>query len=286
MASIVSGALVTMPFFLQKDPGDPQPIDYSATQMRTYTQSILSRTGVLGSNHFLVSEADTIAMAIKVQSGYAHVGGGAVAYIGEDQTITLDAFTKNPPTPRTHKVYISAYDALQRGAMFGARIDIVQDEGGGAGTPPDAAWYQLIASIAVGVGQTTIQDAHITDERWHGGCNVATEASYLTPETGYEPAGLDYGGFNLRALYTNGIVRLSGAVKRTAGDFPAGSSHTIATLSRNLRPRRKYYLPGALEGSTTTWRLEINTDGAMTATIPSDATPARLIFDGMSYELD
>lgn len=289
MASIVSSALDAMPYFLQKDLTDENPITYSAAEMRRFVESILSRPGILGSNHFLVSQADNVGMAIKVQSGYIHLGGGAVAYLGADQTISLAAFTKSPTETRTHKVYVSVYDALQKGAIFGARIDVVEDQGAGAGAPPDAAWYQLVASIRVSSGQTTIQDGNITDERSHGGCNVAPEAAYLEGflNSAYAVAGLDYGGFNLRALYVNGIVRLSGSVKRSNGaDFAAGSSHTLGTLSRNLRPRRKFYLSGCMSGTTDTWRLEVNTDGTLVAVIPSSTTPTRLIFDGMSYELD
>lgn len=289
MAVVVSSTLADEPFFLQKDVGAADPIYYSAADFRRFFTGIMPRTGILGSAHFLVTQADNVSMKVKVNSGYAVVGRYLV-HSPNDESIELGSpFTGDPPDARTHKVYLTVYNELEQGTGFAAKIEVVMDEGSGANPPAGAANYLQLATVTVAPGQGNIQNQHINNTVRHGG--NAAEYTYLDP---YLATGISVSGTGIepRALYTNGFVRLSGSIKRSNGDpFAAGDDTIIGTMHSNLRPSRGVVLIGATSISTGSasgyaWRLTIGTDGTMTARLPNNQAPDNLIFDGMSYDLD
>lgn len=291
----VSRLLTYDPFFLQKGPGDPDPIFYSAADFTRYTAGIMRRSGVLGSSDFLVVQADNVGMSIKVNSGYANVGGKYLVHLADDVTIDL-GFTGNPSATRTHKVFLSIYNPLEKDASdYGAAIDVVEDTGAGAAPPVAAAYYLQLATITVAPNQGNIQNANIDNTVRHGG--NAGEYVYLAPylDGAFVPAGADTGGVDVRARYENGRVWLSGAIKRSpANQFANGGSYDIGAMHSNLRPAHTVYLTGACSiydspsdsTGTYTWRLSIGADGLMNARLPTGTGPLYLFFDGMSYDLD
>lgn len=295
VANIVSSTLDYKPFFLEKDSGDAEPIFYSAADFTRFFTGIMPRSGVLGSSHFLVVQADNVGMSIKVNSGYANVGGRYLVHMADDETVSLASFASNPSATRTHKVYLSVYNALENGFDYDAKIDVVEDTGGGAVTPPTANAFLQLATITVGPNQGNIQNADIANTVRHGG--VAGEYVYLGPylDGAYLPAGADTEGVDARARYENGRVFLSGAIKRASGDpFGNALSYDIGAMHSNLRPGHTVYMSGACSiydspsdlTGTYTWRLSITRDGLMNARLPTDTGPDYLFLDGMSYDLD
>lgn len=299
MANIVSSTLAHPPFFLEKNSGDADPIYYTAADFTRFFTGILPRSGILGSSHFLVAQADNVGMSIKVNSGYANVGGRYLVHLADDTTVDLSSFASNPSGTRTHIVYLSVYNALENGFDYAAKIDVVEDTGSGAVTPPTANAFLQLATVTVAPNQGNIQNANINNTVRHGG--VAGEYVYLAPylDGGFVPAGSDTDGVDVRARYENGRVFLSGAIKRApvGGDSPPfanGGSYDIGAMHSNLRPGHTVYLSGPCSiydsGSSDTgtyhWRLSITRDGVMNARLPTGTGPAYLMFDGMSYDLD
>lgn len=298
MANVVSSTLASKPFFLQKDTNDTDPIYYSASDMRRFFAGIMPRSGILGSNHFRVGQADVVGMAIKVQSGYANVGGRYLVHLPLDETIDLTGFTSNPASTRVHKVYLSVYDALNTGTEYAGKIDVVEDTGAGANPPATAAYYLQLATLTVAKNQGNIQNANIDNTVRHGG--MAGEYVYLDAylNAGFATAGTDIGAVDYRALYSNGRVWLSGAIKRTSPTattpFANGGEYAIGKMHPNLCPSRTRYLSGPCSiyasqsdnTGTYHWRLQIDPDGTMTARLPTGTGPQFLMFDGMSFDLD
>lgn len=294
MATVVSSTLAYKPFFLQKDVGASDPIYYSASDFRRMLTGLFPRTGILGSSHFLITQADNVGMAIKVNAGYAVVGRYLV-HSAETQTIDLSGFSGSPAATRTHKVFLSVYDALTAGSDYAAKVEVVEDTGAGANPPGNAANYLQLGTLSVGPNQGNIQNKNIANTVRHGG-NAGEYVmldGYL--DALFTTAGTDTDGADFRALYTNGFVRLSGAIKRADGKaFANGANYNIGVMHSNLRPARTVFLSGACSvydsPSDNTgsyhWRLAINKDGLMTAFLPTGTGPRYLNFDGMSYDLD
>lgn len=279
----VSTVIDQMPYFLQKETGDPAPIYYSASDMRRLVTGIITRPGALTLGALSVAQATNVGMRIKVNSGYYLVDNYLVL-IGTDLTIELGGFPANPSATRTHKVYLSIYDGLAGGASYNAKIDVIEDTGSGAGVPNLATSFTQIATLTVAPNQGYIQNKNITDTRLRGGMTSDYTFLYGNLNTGFDAAGSDVNTSNPRAQLSNGNVRLSGAIKRTNGsDFGVGT-YDIGTLTSNLQPPRNRFLLGAVEGSSNSWRLQIRTDGTMTATV-TYATKY-LFLDGMTYDID
>ena len=297
VANVVSSTLAEAPFFLQRPEGTP--IYYSAADMTRYTAGIIGRSGILGSSHFLVTQAANVGMAIKVNSGYANVGGLYLVHQVVDQTIDLSGFDASPAATRTHKVFLSVYNALEEGDNeYAGKVEVVEDTGGGANPPADAAYTLQLATITVGPGQGNIQNANITNTVRHGG--MAGEYVYLAGylRSGFASAGDQTDGHDFRARYENGRVWLSGSIRRTTptstSPFANGGSYDFADMHSNLRPARTVYLSAPCSiydsGSDSTgtyhWRLSITRDGLMNARLPTGTGPRYLMFDGLSYDLD
>lgn len=283
MANIVSTTIDGQPFFLQKETGEANPIYYSARDMRKAIAGIITRPGALTLGAFSVAQSANVGMSIKVNSGYYMVGD-YLCYLPTDQTIDLSGFASNPPATRTHRVYLSVYDALMGGTQYAHKIDVVEDQGSGAGVPNLASSFTQVATISVAKGQSNIQNAQITDTRARGGMQSDYFFLYGSLDSAYDAAGADIGTSNFRAQLANGSVRLAGSIKKTNGaDFAAGT-YQIGTLTSNLQPPRNRFLIGATEGTTQTWRLQIRPDGTMTANVGTSTK--YLMFDGMQYELD
>lgn len=298
--AIVSSTLAYKPFFLEKDSGEADPIYYSAADFTRFFSGILPRSGILGSSHFLVAQADNVGMSIKVNSGYANVGGRYLVHLAEDITIDVSSFS-NPTGTRTHLVYLSVYNALENGFDYDAKIDVVEDTGTGAVTPPSANEFLQLATITVTPNQGLILNTNINNTVRHGG--MAGEYVYLAPylDSAFTVAGTETGTFDFRGRYENGRVWLSGAIKRANGThFANGGSYDLGTMLSNFRPVRTFYLPaassiynsGSDDPGTYYWRLSIDKNGAMNARVPpttgvpAGSGPSYLFFDGISYDLD
>jgi hypothetical protein len=285
------------PFFLQEDPASPNPIYYSAQDFRNYTAAFQRRPGVLGSSHFLVTQADNIGFKVKVNSGYANVGGYYIVYLPNDVEVPLTWTTPATGTA-THKVFIVVYDELWSGTVNKAQILISQDTGAGAPYPTGTAAYLELATITVTSTQSNIQNQHIANIAQHGGSAgpYVLLAPYLT--AGHESGGSPGGGAPIRAIYDSGFVRLSGSVQRGDGNpFAKDTEIHFCTMHPNLRPTHSVFLTGVASVSTTgpagtlTFRLSIYPDGRMTARVPATDSPANqsvkyLTIDGLTYDLD
>jgi hypothetical protein len=290
VANTVSSTIDGQPFFLQKETGDPAPIYYSATDMRRMLSAIISKPGALGASHLLVQQAANVGMNIKVNSGHYMVADYLVS-LPTDQTIDLTSFDSSPAATRTHKVYLSVYDGQVASTdTYAAKIDVIEDTGGGAATPAAATAFVQLAAVTVANNQGNIQNQNITDLREHGGMLSAKFFlyTYLTNEFG--AAGSDITASNPYAQLANGHVRLGGAIKRIAGvdstNFVGGTTYNLGTLTASLRPERNRYLIGACSGTAQSWRLQVTPDGELRAVIPTGASPTYLLLDGMSYDLD
>lgn len=289
MANVVSSTIEGNPFFLQKETGASDPIYYSAADMRNVLNGIISRPGVLGASHMLVQQGDNVGMRIKINSGYCMVGGYLV-YLPTDQTLDLGSFNGSPDATRSHAVYVTVHDGqVAATGTYAAKLEVIEDTGGGAGTPNAATASTKIATISVAKNQGNIQNKNITDLREHGGVISVKYflATYLDPA--YSAAGTDINTSNPYAMIGSGTVRLGGSIKRSYGvdsNTFSGNSVTFATLTLTLRPKRDRYLLGAMSGSAQCWRLQITTDGQMKFTIPAGAAPPYLILDGITYDID
>lgn len=296
--------LVDVPYFMQTKSGSGKaPIAYTAAQFRSFTSSIIRRTGILGANHFLVTQSPNVGMTVTVNSGYARVGGVGANYIvqmGSDtDPIPLTGFITNPPATRTHKVFIAVYDGsmYESGDDYEARIVITEDPGGGAPTPPNQpAAFLEIATIAFRPNMPNIQNGDITNTARHGG--GGSENVDLVPtldRDNYLNAGEPGFTADYRATYNDGAVRLAGAIKKKDGKpFPGDADFVIGYMHSNLRPQRIRYLtcacsitePHTTTSGTYTCRLSIDIDGTMTIAMPVGQTPKYIFFDGVTYDLD
>lgn len=278
------------PFFLQVPTGSP--IYYSAKDFRNYTGSMQRRIGILGSSHFRIQQATNVGWTIKVNSGYANVGIFYMVFLADDIELSIPM---RPPTSgtRVHKVWVAVYDPEIQGNTGEARIVVTEDPGTGAPTPTGAAASLPIGTISIAKGQANIQNTNIVNNAQHGGSSsdFFDLSTYLAD--GYSNAGSPTGTDNFRGVYDNGVVRLSGMIKKDSGNFPSNTDINIGTMHANLRPKRHRYLTGACAvsatgtaGGTYTWRFSLDPDGTMTARIPSTQAPPHLMFDGIAYDLD
>lgn len=286
----VSSVIEGQPFFLQKETGDPEPIFYTASDMRRVLAAVIGKPGALGTSHLLVQQAPNVGMSIKVNSGYYMVSDYLV-YLPTDQTIDLSGFPSSPDATRNHAVYLSIYDGqIASTATYAAKINVVEDTGGGVLAPAAATTSVQIATVAVAKNQGHIQNANITDMREHGGSTSVKFFLYTYLTSAFTAAGNDITASNPYAIYTNGSVRLGGALKRASGvdstNFVGGSEYTLGTLTLSLRPKKNRFLLGACSGTTQSWRLQITPDGTLKAVIPNGVNPPYLLLDGMSYDLD
>jgi hypothetical protein len=284
------------PFFLQEDPASTNQIYYSAKDFRNYTAAFQRRSGVLGSSHFLITQADNVGFKIKLHSGYVNVGGFYIVHLPTDVEILLSGAGWKPNSGTVvHKVFAVVYDEYVAGTDNKATVLVTQDTGSGAPNPSgSAAAYLQLATITVTSTQANIQNANIDNTARHGGS--AAEYEPLGPylRSGFEDAGSAATTANFRALYDSGTVRLGGMIKKTSGAFPSGQDFYIADMHSNLRPSRTRFLTGACTKSTNTgsatgsytYQLIINPSGIMTARIPSTQAPLNLMFDGITYDLD
>jgi len=291
--------LPELPFFVQADVGD-QPMYYSAADFRRFMHSFLARTGVLGGNHFWISQADVVGFAVKIHSGFARVGGIGYDYLVHlptDQTITLTGFATNPPAVRWHYVYLAVYDKLYGGVDdYTSKIVIVEDTGTGGGpAPADATATLYLGSIEIAPGQSNVQNRHISNDHQHGGTQGGYQflSGFLT--SAYASADTTFGTAPFRARYEGGTIRLGGAIKRVDGAvFPGNASYVIGTLPGDLRPRSTRVLtcpcairePQTATDGTYTCRLRIDPDGTMTIQMPVENAPKTIFFDGVTYDLD
>lgn len=291
----------TTPFFLQKKPGDGTPITYSAADFRRYTAALLRRTGVLGANDFIVAQATNVGFKIKVNSGFAHVGGTGLDYLvhlPSDVEIDVTNFNLNPSGLRTHKVWVTVNDALYGGSTeYTGNVVVTEDIGSGAPTPTAAANI-YIASFTITGGQANILNSHIRNSvRRYGGS--AGEYTLLNLASGYKDAFDQVGCAPVRAIYTGGgFVRLGGAVWRDGGTpFTGGNDYKVMTLPGNYRPNNYtryqaatcsiYYQHSTSTGTGSySCRLRIDPDGSVTVTVPSINNPQFVHLDGVTYDLD
>lgn len=287
---MITATLPDYPFFLQAADGDAA-IYYSATDFRRLLGAIAPANGILGPAAYLVTQADTVGWSVKVNSGFAMVGGYLVR-LGSDLTIPLTGFNTNPTSPRTHKLWLSVYDKLTSGSEYAAKVNIVEDTGTGAGSP-GAPVSMLLATLQISPGQANLQNTNIANVAYHGGDYSGPFT--VNPAAGYEDPTDDTGGAPLRAHYSGGRVHLSGAIRRSGGTaFQNGMEYAVFTLTATLRPKYMCVVPVATSINTVnsgaspflTTRAIITKDGLCTVRIPDGANPRYIWFDGANYHLD
>ncbi len=293
MANVVSVKLLYKPFFLQKDNGAADPIYYSAFDMRRFIAGLFPRSGILGASQLWTQQSANVGMSITVSAGYALVDNYLVHLAGS-LTIDLSGFAASPASTRTHRVYVSVYDALRNGTTYDAAIDVVEDTGAGAAPPANATATMELATITIAKNQGLIQNANITNTVRHGG--TATEYVSLTGSLNstIDSAASSSAVAGCRLLYDDGIVRLGGGVVRANGAAFTGATE-LGRMAAFYRPARTRILIGACSlpdsaASTptydTSWRLQIDPDGLMTAQLQPTQKPNVLFLDGMTYDLD
>lgn len=296
----VTYPLPSMPYFLQRKPGDGDPIVYSAAEFRRYTAALDRRVGVLGAGDFSVDQALTVGWSILVNSGYAHVGAGTAHYIvalPDDVTVPLTGIPVAPGGTRVHKVWLCVNDALTIGTGYGASIIITEDTGAGAPEPADVAASLLLAHLTVNTSTTTIQRANITNVAPYGGGTgdwFDLSSSIALP---FEPQDLHGTQFppGFRGKYSDGHVRLSGAIGLNGtGKITGGKTHKIGTMWLRLRPKYVRVMQAGCDNNdpptttlgTYTCQLRIQPDGVMHIYMPTGQNVNQIFLDGCTYDLD
>jgi hypothetical protein len=298
VTSPTTSPITGYPFFLQEDPASPTPIYYSAKDFRNYTQAFNRRPGVLENTYLRVTQGANVGMRIRIGYGWANVGGYIVYVPGPERELEMP-WAKPTTGTVTHKVFLAVYDENVSGSVNMAQFIVTQDTGAGAPNPPGAAASLLLATVTVTSTQANIQNANIQNVAWHGGGNgydYLKLEPWITAEyaSAYN-ADASTGTADMRCIYSNGAIRLSGRLARKDGlDFATNKNLTICKLPVYLWPRFMQYLTGTSSDDgadtgptgTMTFRLAILTDGTMIARIPSTQTPQHLMFDGISYDMD
>jgi hypothetical protein len=146
--------------FFNSTAGDRQ---YNASTLRNYMKKVIG-DGVLAliDNECKVTESDTPAKTVKVNTGFAAIQGG-MYQVDAAETLTID--DNSAGNPRIDRV-VARIDYTNR------KIEMAVLKGTAAASPSvpsltrDASKYELaLAQVAVANGFTTIVNANITDER-------------------------------------------------------------------------------------------------------------------------
>lgn len=294
MALVHSAKIGVTPLFMQTIAGE-DPINYSAANFRQLITSMWPNGGgVLGPTSFRVTQADTVGWSIKVTGGAAIVGNATTSYLvtsDSAQTINLaGAIQTSVIATQYHYVFLEIVDKTVLGGD-GYYADIVVGTDSGAGyAQPEGAAYLLLGTVAVSPGQSNIQNSHISAKppnASHGG-KFENLAGYLT--NGIVSAHTTYDRVSVaRMRYAAGQVRFTGGLRRTAtADFTKNDYTPLGTVPWYLKPNSQVWMAAAAGGGTLpTYHLSIDTDGVMSAFVPTQTTaPKTLFLDGVSYEVD
>jgi hypothetical protein len=282
-------ATATLPetYFLQAAGGD-SALSYDAIDMRLVIGAIFPKPGSCRTNDFWVQQKAAPGWGVLINGGFYVAGGSTnhdryVAYCPTQTTVDLPGgWVTNPAAIRTHKVYLSIYDKLATGTLYGSKINITEDTGAGAPVPSDnPIKNELLATFTISPGQSYVGDAHIT--------NVAPKASQGVGNTavplagGYISGEASTQGGPPRYQVVGSRVHFSGTVAKSSGDFPT-STVTIATMPIGIRPKYQRYV-GALAAGGMPYRLTINTDGTVQVSELA-STRSWISLDGAFYEID
>lgn len=278
------------PFFLQAAEGDTE-ILYSAFDMRRMLRAMYPRDGIIGHHSFLVTQAPAVGWSINVNEGYAMLGGYLV-HMPADELVSLAAFNTSPTATRTHKVWLSVFDKLTTGSEYEAQIVVTEDTGVGAPSPTGAAVSMQLAHVSIANGQANIQNANINNTYKHSG--AYDDPIALDPTGDMVDGNAEINTAPFAAREGNGIVRLSGAVRRSGSlRFQQGVMYTLATLTGTLRPKYSRWATTTCsvdvdntETGTYTARINVTPEGDLNVYIPSGQEPQWILLDGVTYELD
>lgn len=147
----------------------------------------------LGS-HFQCHEQDTPNMTVRLQAGVIWTGPGSVATeVAAQNSGTITAPSSNP---RIDRIVVTQ--------TAGAVVVVSGAESASPSAPAISGNHIPIAQVALTVGQTTIQNEDITDERpiafgldTGGGSGISSVAADATPELG---GNLDANGYNITSV--------------------------------------------------------------------------------------
>lgn len=289
MAVTTEHPIADRPFFMQKkDPGDSD-IVYTAANFRRYTRALASRPGILSSFAFRISQSNNIGFTVMVQPGFARVGEYLVSLTQGIDGLPL-GMPLGPASTRVHKIWLAVYDKNFAGTTYQASIVITEDDGTGADPPANAAEYLELARVTYKPGQPNVQNKDILNVAQHGG-NANADYTMLQPNI-IPPFQDNVGGgtAEVRALYTNGFVRLSGSVRRQDGQgIDAYPGVTIGNMHSHLRPKYTVHMAVTTTtdlGAPYVGRLRIEPDGTMYLNLSENQKPVAIILDGCSYDLD
>lgn len=291
MATAASNVTAT-PFFMEAASEDTA-IPYTAADMRYFIGSIWFRSGIIGVNALQITQSPVVGWSVTVQTGYAVVSLNLdnqryLVHVEEPVTVQLTGFNTSPSGVRTHRVFLAVEDKLYQGNEYTAKVIVTEDTtGAGAPDPADAVTWVQLGTVIIAPGQANIQDGQINNSvrhAWMGG-SASPAGVAITTNASILDAAADKNTRYLSATYRNGLVTLTGAVKRFSGNpFDPSEPYNLFSLNSGWRPANtRYQIAAASDGN---YRLTINTYGTVQADIPAGHTPMYLFLDGVTYELD
>lgn len=273
------------PLYLQAVSGDTA-LTYSADDFRELVQALVGRAGRLkdASSLWVSQRLAGANFSVDVWAGAAMVGDGYVVTNYARRNVPLTGFNTSPVATRTHRVLLCVYDKAVSGTAYEARIAVTEDTGSGAPDPSDNPTAILeLARFTIASGQTSVADANITMTASRG--TLGTTATTFTFSAGFSDATSITGGV-VRYWVAGNTVRLQGTVKRTSGDFIAGTGYVIGNLAAQYRPKYPRYLAGVGYVGRT-FRLAVGTNGDVTVSSASTGGDLQWVsLDGLSYEID
>lgn len=163
------------PLWMQAASGDTA-LEYAAVDDRALLRRLLYGDGILrpdvvGAGLKVTQRAEGPNFSVDIQAGAAAIIGDDVSDQGfylVESTATENRAIPAPPASgtRVHRVVAQVRDKLHNGAYSTYDWDIVVLEDTGAGTPAVPPSAIPLARVSVSAGQVSVQDSHITDDRF------------------------------------------------------------------------------------------------------------------------
>jgi len=293
----VSYDLPLSPLMLEAVVGD-DAIVYNASDVRLMLGAMYPRPGRIGLGDalWLYPRAAGANWSVDVQAGQAVIQGNASSYtperylvtLAERTNLSLAAFNTAPTVTRTHAVYVAVDNKETSGTTYGARLVVTEDTGAGAPVPT-ASWARQLGTVTIAPAQSNIADTHLSTFMLRASTGTFAFNVEL-PNVGIYAGftgGSPYGSPDPRFSLTGNTVRMSGAVRRTSGNFAVGTTYTIGRMPVGYRPRH-YRLGLATASGPNIARVTIGTDGDIAIT-PYGANLSGMEyvqFDSIAYEID
>jgi hypothetical protein len=167
-----------LPLWLQKTGADAD-IPFAARFWRTELDTLWSAEGVVGAGSFIVTQRGAGAnWSVDVSAGKAVIQGDDISNQGKYLVRSVGVVNVITPVApgsvnRIHRIIIRIRDKDAVGSgTYDWTLELLEDTGSGTPAQPNSAI--TIALVAIAVGQASVLNANITNQR-----PVARDASYL-----------------------------------------------------------------------------------------------------------